>query len=393
MNDAVGFDPAGAVAVVTGGASGIGLGIARALVRADTDVVIADLDADRAQSVAAELTAAGQGRRVVAVTCDVTSDADVAALAQLVRDEFGRIDIVVNNAGRLVRGLPQNIPLDHWQKIYDVNLFGAVRVLQAFVPQLLEQQRGYVVTTASMSGMLAYSYDRIPYSSSKAAVIAMTEALALYLPQHGIGVSCLCPGPVRTNIGTRQDVFEPDTLPPLQGLGHLPPLEPEVVGEQVVAAMRAGQYLVFTHPELAAAVRRRGASVDEAVAVERARLVGTDVDVPIDEARRRTIERITGMREIPDAPFGRLTGMVMHEVWNGSNLTKRERRLMTIAVLAASSRPDQLAIHVREALLSGDATAGDLEDASAQLAMYAGWPAGVAVQYALFAALEAGNAG
>ena len=150
----------GAVAVITGAGSGIGRATAHALARRGCAVVVSDLDAARAEAVADEIDAAG-GQRA-GVPCDVASDDDVAALAQRAMSTFGRVDIVMSNVGVIAKGLPLEIPMDAWSSIIDVNLLGTVRVLQAFLPPLLEQGRGHVVTTGSTAGLFPYAFDRLP---------------------------------------------------------------------------------------------------------------------------------------------------------------------------------------------------------------------------------------
>ena len=127
----------GRVAVVTGGASGIGRGVALALARSGADIVIGDVNAERMETTVAEVT--GLGRKAIAVRCDVTSDADVDALAQAALGEFGHIDVVMNNAGVSLLGPPERIPMDDWKWLFDVNFFGVIRGIRTFVPILLEQ--------------------------------------------------------------------------------------------------------------------------------------------------------------------------------------------------------------------------------------------------------------
>ena len=114
--------------------------------------------------------------------------------------EFGSIDVVVNNVGVMVAGRPEAIPVDEWQRVLDLNVLGTVRSNRVFLPLLMEQGRGHVVNTASASGILNYAYDRTPYAASKAAVVMLSEALFMYLRPYGVGVSCLCPAGVATNI-------------------------------------------------------------------------------------------------------------------------------------------------------------------------------------------------
>jgi NAD(P)-dependent dehydrogenase (short-subunit alcohol dehydrogenase family) len=216
----------GTAALVTGGGSGIGRGTVLALAAAGAHVAVADINTERAAEVAREASAGD------------------AMLAQ-----FGRVDIVMNNVGVIAAGLPEHIPMAEWERIVSTNLLSIVRSNAAFLPLLLEQGRGHIVNTASTAGLFAYAYERLPYSATKAGVIALSEALALYLRPQGIGVTCLCPGPVTTNIGEFIRFSGPAVRMRSPGR-ELVPLTPEAVGEQVVGAIRTNQFLLLTHPEL-----------------------------------------------------------------------------------------------------------------------------------------------
>jgi NAD(P)-dependent dehydrogenase (short-subunit alcohol dehydrogenase family) len=237
----------GKIAIVTGGGSGIGRGTALALSTAGTNVVVADLDRDRAVAVAEEAT--NRGAESIGLALDVNREEDFDAARAAVVARFGRVDIVMNNVGVLAAGLPEHIPMSEWERILSTNLLSVVRSNAAFLPMLLEQQSGHIVNTASTAGLFAYAYERLPYSATKAAVVAISEALALYLRPQGIGVTCLCPGPVATNIGQ----FVTFSGPPVQMRSpgkHLETLAPEVVGEQVCHAILDNKFLLLTHPEL-----------------------------------------------------------------------------------------------------------------------------------------------
>ena len=106
----------------------------------------------------------------------------------------------MNNVGVILSGNPEDIPLAEWQRIVNLNLFSAVRSLEVFLPKMIARRSGYIVNTASFAGLYPYAANRIPYVASKAAVIAMSESLALHLLPQGVRVSCLCPGPVMTRV-------------------------------------------------------------------------------------------------------------------------------------------------------------------------------------------------
>jgi len=239
------------VAVVTGAGSGIGRATARALARGGCAVVVSDLDEARAETVAAEIEAAHG--RAASVRCDVASDDDVTALADATMSAFGRVDIVMSNVGVIAKGLPLEIPIDAWSSIIDINLLGTVRVLHAFLPRLLEQGSGHVVTTGSTAGLFPYAFDRLPYTATKAAVVALTESLALYLRPRGIGVTCFCPAGVITNIVEQIREYGPPT--PVQA-PQLPLITAEQAGELVVEGILEDRLLVWTGAEAADMAQR-----------------------------------------------------------------------------------------------------------------------------------------
>lgn len=242
------------VAVVTGAGSGIGRACAHAFARRGARVVVTDIDADRAATVAAEL-----GDRGVALRCDVTRQEDLESARDLALRRFGRVDLVMNNVGIIVMGPVEEIPLEAWQRAIDVNLLGIVRSNLVFLPLLMAQGSGYVVNTASTAGLLPYGFDRLPYAATKRAVVGLSEGLALHLRPHGIQVSCLCPAGVLTNIVEQITVY--GTPAPLRAPA-LPLVEADVVGELVADGVTEGRFLLLTAPEVAAELRAHGEDLD-----------------------------------------------------------------------------------------------------------------------------------
>ena len=240
----------GTTAVVTGGASGIGRGTALELARRGADVVIADIHDERLGETAAAIAALG--RRCLPVRCDVTRDDDVDALAEAAAGEFGAVDLVMNNAGIAVLGPSYRVPMDDWQRILDVNVLGLVRGVRAFVPAMVERGHGYVVNTASIAGIWAYSWDCAPYITSKFAAYGYSEALARSLLPLGVGVSVLCPGLVHTNLGEHARIAGvPDEH--ASSWIHFPPemaadaVDAGAVGPMVCDAVEAGRFTIFTN--------------------------------------------------------------------------------------------------------------------------------------------------
>lgn len=240
-------DLSGKVALITGGGSGIGRGAALALAAAGAHVAVADIDRDRAMAVADE--ASWRGTECFGMTLDVNDLAAFETARDMILRRLGRIDIVMNNVAVVSAGLPEEIPLREWERVMSTNLLSIVRSNATFLPILLEQESGHIVNTASATGLFQYAYERMPYSVSKAAVIALSEALALYLHPRHVGVTCLCPGPVATNF-FQQVTFSGSPVrmrPPIKGMT---PTDPMAVGELVVEAIRENRFLVLTHPEM-----------------------------------------------------------------------------------------------------------------------------------------------
>jgi len=250
---------AGRVAVVTGAASGIGKGSALALARAGAHVVVADLDADGAELVANAARAVASD--AIAVTTDVGKPDAFDVLRRLVLDRYGKIDIVMNNAGIILSGLPEDIPNAEWERVLNVNLMSVVRSVHAFLPDMLAQGEGHFVNTASFAGLYTYSFDRLPYAASKAAIIQMSEGLALYLRPKGIGVTCLCPGPVASNIMRSTKVWSQGIQ--IRGPGkEFDLMTADRVGELVVDAIRRDIFMLPTHPAVRDKLVRRAQDHD-----------------------------------------------------------------------------------------------------------------------------------
>ncbi len=232
-------------AVVTGAGSGIGRSSALAFARRGSPVVIADLDPDRVASVVAE--AIELGVDAIGCVCDVGTAADIVALHDTARRHFGDIGLVMSNVGVLASGRPEDIPIESWERLIEVNLMAAVRLQHAFLPAMIEGGSGYLVFTASTNALYPYSWDRSPYTATKAAVIALAESLAMYGRPRGVGVSCLCPGPVMTNI-VEQMRFYGDPVPMAAPTLRL--LDPDEVADIVVGGIDEGRFLLLTHPEV-----------------------------------------------------------------------------------------------------------------------------------------------
>ncbi len=187
----------GKIAIVTGGARGIGLAIMRALVREGAAVVIADVNRDGAQTAAAGIQE--QGGRAVSIVVDVADPTSVADMVSAAKDAFGRIDILVNNAG-----IGGNTPfletsLDEWNRIISINLTGAFLVAQAVAREMVGNGGGKIINIASLSGQRGGN-GRAAYGSAKAGLELLTKVMAVELAQHGINVNNIAPGAIDTEM-------------------------------------------------------------------------------------------------------------------------------------------------------------------------------------------------
>ena len=263
-------DLEGRTAVVTGGASGIGKGIAQRLIAHGMQVVIADVELAALERTAAEIGA-------TPVRTDVSDADSVAALAEAVQARFGRIDVVCNNAGVGPLSRIKDLTLADWRWMVDVNLWGVIHGVTAFLPRLLANpDGGHIVNTASVGGLRTRP-GLGAYNVTKFGVVALSECLAQELAEDGarVGVTVLCPGPVRTNIKTSSR-NRPAALAgggladvDIAQTGHASSarwVNPQEVGEIVVRAIRRGDLYAITHPETAPAVEQRHAEIARAFA-------------------------------------------------------------------------------------------------------------------------------
>ncbi|MYM61887.1 SDR family oxidoreductase [Pseudomaricurvus sp. HS19] len=246
-------------ALIFGGGNGIGRAIALEFARRGARVAVADIDVEGAQETVASITAAG-GEAAVFL-CDVTSDESVQSTIEQAEMAFGEIDIVVNNVGVIVSGNPEDVPPAEWQRIIDLNLMPVVRSNHIFLPKLLQRGRGHIVNTASFSGLYPYASNRIPYAASKAAVVALSESLALYLEPKGIRVSCFCPGPVMTNVMKSMKSWSEDAV--MSGPGSQFGLMSAEQSAVVLAdGMETGKIFIPTHEQVVEVMQQHAADPD-----------------------------------------------------------------------------------------------------------------------------------
>ncbi len=234
----------GKVAVVTGGASGIGRALCRRFAAEGARVVVADRNVDGAQAVAKEIGGA-------AITTDVAREADLRSLVSATLERHGHIDLFCSNAGVDVAGGAE-VSDENWRAIFDVNVMAHVWAARAVLPHMLDRREGYLLATASAAGLLTM-IGSAPYAVTKHAAVAFAEWLAIEHGDAGIKVSCLCPQGVRT--GMLGEGRGPAFL--LEGV-----LEPETVAECVVEGLRAERFLILPHPEVAGYFQRKASDYD-----------------------------------------------------------------------------------------------------------------------------------
>ena len=283
-------DVAGRTAFITGGANGIGLGIARALVHAGANVVIADI---REEALAEAKASLGADDRVETVQLDVTDRAAFARAADQAEARFGKVHILIGNAGIGVMGPILDAKYDDWDWGMGVNLGGVINGLVTFLPRIKAHgEGGQIVTTSSQSALIPISNSAI-YTAAKAAVLGISEAIRGELAAENIGVSAFLPGPVQSNIAMsgelRPDQYKADSgyrarEEQLEKRPNSPVwMAADEVGERVLAGIRANDLYILTHPEFAPGMRTRFDAI-----------LASFPDEPVNEARAGQIGFLLG---------------------------------------------------------------------------------------------------
>ncbi|MFT6098907.1 MAG: NAD(P)-dependent dehydrogenase (short-subunit alcohol dehydrogenase family) [Arenicella sp.] len=269
-------DYKGKTAVISGGAEGIGLGIALAMGQQGMNLVLGDID--EVQLVEAQAKLEAQGIEVLTVKMDVTDPAQWRLLGEQALQRFGKVHMLVNNAG--VASAPGPIEKTNhkdWNWVIDVNLKGVIYGAEAIVPLIKEHgEGGWVINVASMAGMIGVPYAGA-YTATKVAVVGMSEAWNVELAKHNIDVSVLCPAFVKTRIhlshrNRQQEHFDeqrkvdPDAEPKHNAAQEFVEngIAAELVGQRVVEALNAKELYIFTHPAQREVVQQRSKAIDEA---------------------------------------------------------------------------------------------------------------------------------
>jgi len=232
------------VAIVTGGANGIGEALCRRLAQdAARAVVVADVDLKGAQALADEIGG-------VAVACDVGREKEVTELVRFTEERFGRVDLFFSNAGIMIQGLLDVSNVD-WQRIWEINVMSHVYAARAVIPGMLERGSGGFVITASAAGLLN-QIDSLPYTTTKHAAVGLADNLAINYGDRGIQVAVICPMAVRS-LMTRNG----GGIAALDGR-----LEAEQVAEDVMGALKRGDYMIMPHPRVKDYLERKATDYD-----------------------------------------------------------------------------------------------------------------------------------
>lgn len=252
----------GKSAVVTGGASGIGLAMGRAFAAEGMNVVLADIEDGALETAVADIRAGAPDVEVVGLRCDVSDPDQVDGLRDEAVARFDAVHVVCSNAGVSTGGPVWEHSLEDWKWVLGVNLWGVIHGIRSFAPLLIDQGEGHIVNTASMAGLTSPPFMAI-YNVSKHAVVTLTETLHADLQlagASGVGTSVLCPGWVQTRIHEAGRNRPEGTAPPEvvggdEGLAEIigsliaDGLDPTDVAAQVVDAVHTGRFYVLTHPD------------------------------------------------------------------------------------------------------------------------------------------------
>jgi NAD(P)-dependent dehydrogenase (short-subunit alcohol dehydrogenase family) len=292
---------AGRVAFITGAASGIGVGLAKTLAAAGMKVAIADIRGPELQATAAKLSAGGA--TVVAIALDVTDRTAWPVAVERVERELGKIHVLCSNAGVNFVGPTHSATEQDWDFCLGVNVGGAVNAIRNIVPRMIEHGAGgHVVITSSVAGLYTNGGAGV-YATSKFALIGLAESLRADVAKYGIGVSVVCPGPVKSELFESTAATRPKTLAATGSVPVIPPgvsreetpifataLTPEDVGRHVLRGIQRNDLYIMTHPEIRAVLEARAAAQLAALPKEPADPKRIDATRPLLDASRYATE-------------------------------------------------------------------------------------------------------
>ncbi|MBU6266344.1 MAG: SDR family oxidoreductase [Sphingomonadales bacterium] len=269
---------AGASALIFGGGQNIGRAVVMEWARRGARVAVADLNAEGARETAQAVRDAGG--EAIAIAANVTSDDSVASAVAAAEAAFGPLDILMNNAGILAGGNPQDIPVELWRQTLDVNVLGTVRAVNLVLPGMIARGRGHIVNTASFAGLYPFATSRVHYAASKAAIVSLSENLALYGMPLGVNVSVLCPGPVMTTIGASIRHLSEDYIQRMPG-SNLTLKTSEETATILCDGMRDGRIVIPTDELVWDTLREWGEGPDAFIARKNAEFASGNSGKPI----------------------------------------------------------------------------------------------------------------
>lgn len=264
--------------LIFGAAKGIGRAAALEFAARGAQIVVADVDEVNAQATAADIVDAGG--RALGLTCDVSSESAMAATVAEAEKFLGDIDVVLNNVGIIMAGNPEDVPTAEWQRVMDLNFYPVVRSNELLLKKMLARGSGYIVNTASFAGLYPYAASRLPYAAAKAAVISLSESLALHVIPQGLRVSYFCPGPVMTGVSQGIKSWSDNAV--MNGPGsQFGLLTAEAAATILADGMAAGRIFIPSHENVIDVMQQHAAAPDQFIFQKIDELQQGDYGLPV----------------------------------------------------------------------------------------------------------------